>query len=366
MNQGPSPSANPHLQEPSKTGPSLYILGTDGETNSEPPPGRERGVRRFAYDIAVKQGLIIVDEIVPVEDVTGVELQEPPALRVAYYGVDKYVAGNIAARAIVGGPLGGHVLAAKAALLMCENDTSGALNAFAAADAAGITQAQLLIAKAHLLLRRSRIAEFNTTTRRMLALDPGDPMVVHMAAYHLYRAQQPLDALRAAAYIRNSFPEWSDAMRSYFLIDFAGRSEALRSYLERYAPVSGPVWDGLPLAEYYTLLRYEHRYADLRALLKRVPVASGLWFTGTDFGPVGPTPIALLRGWTDLLIGDRADAHRDGHDVLQFVHGRPAPTGTGCISTTLPPPAIFSRAIATARGQRPSPLSWVSPITTTQ
>lgn len=211
------------------------------------------------------------------------------------------------------------VLAATGFLLMSENNTTGALDAYAAAEAAGITQAELLAAKAQLLLRRSRIAELNTTVRRMLALDPGDPIVINQAAYHLYRAQQPVDALRAAAYMRDSFPEWYEAMRSYFLMDFVGRTEALRAYLERYAPSNGPVWNGLTMVEYFDLLRYEHRYADLRALLNRVPVESGLWFFGPDYGPVGPTPIALLRGWTDLLLAEPASAARNGVAVLQFV-----------------------------------------------
>ena len=211
------------------------------------------------------------------------------------------------------------VLAATGFLLMSENNTTGALDAYAAAEAAGITQAELLAAKAQLLLRRSRIAELNTTVRRMLALDPGDPIVINQAAYHLYRAQQPVDALRAATYMRDLFPEWYEAMRSYFLMDFVGRTEALHAYLERYAPINGPVWNGLTLVEYFDLLRYEHRYADLRTLLNRVPVESGLWFFGTDYGPVGPTPVALLRGWTDLLLADRAAAARNGRAVLQFV-----------------------------------------------
>jgi len=214
------------------------------------------------------------------------------------------------------------VLGATGYLLMCENNTSGALDAFAAAETAGITQAELLIAKAQLLLRRSRIEELNATIQRMLALDPGDPMVAHMAAYHLYRAQQPVDALRAAEYLRSAYPEWYDAMRSYFLLDFSGRTAALHAYLDRYAPIDGPVWNGLSMIEYFALLRYEHRYADLRALLNRVPIASGLYFFGVDYGPVGPTPTAVLRGWTNLLLADRAAAARDGHGVLQFVQAQ--------------------------------------------
>jgi len=253
------------------------------------------------------------------------------------------------------------VLGATGYLLTCENDTSGALEAFAAAEKAGITQAELLIAKVHLLLRRSRIAEVNATIQRMLALDPGDPMVAHMAAYHLYRAQQPVDALRAAEYLRSAYPEWYDAMRSYFLIDFSGRTEALHAYLERYAPISGPVWNGLSMIEYFTLLRYEHRYADLRALLNRVPIASGLYFTGTDYGPVGPTPTALLRGWNDLLLADRTTAARDGHGVLQFVQAQARSNWNHVYLDTLAAAAyLFTGDCERARAAGESALNGVS------
>jgi TolB-like protein/DNA-binding winged helix-turn-helix (wHTH) protein len=211
------------------------------------------------------------------------------------------------------------VLAVAAYFLMCENDTSGALELFAAAEAAGLADAETLIPKAHLLLRRSRIAELNATVQRMLALDPADPLVIQFAFYHLYRAQQPLDALKAAEYARVSFPQLYAGARAYLLADFAGRTEELHSFLERYEPMSGPLWLGPELSDYFTLLTYEHRYAELKALLDRVPVASGPYFTGVDYGPVGQTPTALPRGWTDLLLADKAAAARDGQAVLRFV-----------------------------------------------
>ncbi len=103
--------------------------------------------------------------------------------------------------------------------------------------------------------------------------------------------------------------------------------------LEHDAPTSDPAHlaDSLPL--YFQLLLYEHRYAQLRAQIDRVPVASSLYYRGIDFGPVGLTPTALLRGWTDLLLTDRPAARDDGRAVLEFVqrqalHRGMVPTST--------------------------------------
>ncbi len=73
------------------------------------------------------------------------------------------------------------VLAVSGYFQMCANDTSGALEAYAAAEVAGLTEPEYLLPKEHLLLRRSRIEELNATVRRTLALDPADPVVINLA-----------------------------------------------------------------------------------------------------------------------------------------------------------------------------------------
>jgi hypothetical protein len=208
---------------------------------------------------------------------------------------------------------------------MCANDTSGALQAYAAAEAAGLAAPEFLIPKAQLLLRRSRIEEFNATVQRTLSLDPADPLVIGFAIYHLYRARQPEDALRAAEYARTVLPQFHAPWRAWIVLEFAGRTHELRSVLEQEAPTNDPAHLADSLPDYFQLMLYEHRYAQLRAQIDRVPVASSLYYRGVDFGPVGPTPTALLRGWTDLLLTDRPAANDDGRTVLEFVQHQ-APT----------------------------------------
>lgn len=210
------------------------------------------------------------------------------------------------------------VLAALGYFLMCTNDTNGALEAYEAAEAAGLADPEFFIPKADLLLRRSRIEELNATTQRMLSLDPADPLLVQFAVYHLMRAMQPAEAWRALQFAR-PFPQLYDEFHAYLTFEFGGRTQELRAALEHWSPANDPTNRVAALYDYFMLLSFEHRYAELRAFVDGIPVQSSLFLAGVDFGPVGPTPTALFRGWSDLLLGDRAEAAKDGRRVLAFV-----------------------------------------------
>src|SRR5262249_45014047 len=113
-------------------------------------------------------------------------------------------------------------------------------------------------------------------------------------------------------------------VRGLTTLQFGGQTQELRSFFERYDPTyfTGQPGEAL-ITSYFTLLLFDRRYAELRARIDRMPAASGLYLTGVDFGPIGPTPTALFRGWTDLLLGDHEEASKDGRAVLQFVERQP-------------------------------------------
>lgn len=215
------------------------------------------------------------------------------------------------------------LLGVRATYLMCTNDTSGALDLYATAEPAGFGAPEWLIPKAYLLLRRSRIDEMDATLQQMLSLDPANPLTIRTAAYAFHQARQPLDALHAAEYARSAFPPLFEILRGYALNDFAGLTTALRAFIERYEPASDPASFDDSLQDYFIVLRYEHRYAELRAYIDRAPEQSARYYSGLDFGPVGPTPTALFRGWADLLLADRPAAVREGRAVLSFVQHQP-------------------------------------------
>jgi TolB-like protein/DNA-binding winged helix-turn-helix (wHTH) protein len=214
------------------------------------------------------------------------------------------------------------VLAADGYFLMCENDTAGAMAAYEAAEAAGLSEPEWLIPKAHLLLRRSRVDEMQATLQRMLLLDPADPLVIQFTVYHLVRAGRPLDALHALEYGRTSFPGLYAGWRAYILAGYAGRIDDFRAFVEAHEPVGDAKQLAMNpgfLSDYFSVLRFTHRYAELKSLIERMPLASWHYYNGVDFGPVGETPTAALHGWTNMLLGDRSGAEKDGRVVLEFV-----------------------------------------------
>lgn len=220
-------------------------------------------------------------------------------------------------------PQNAFVLAAMALYRMFTNDTSGALDAYAKAERAGLGTPEWLIPKAYLLLRRSRIEELDAALQQMLSLDPANPITIRAAAYSFHQARQPLDALHAAEYARSAFPPLCEIFRGYVLNDFAGSTTELRSFIERYEPSTDPALFTDSLQDYFIVLRYEHRYAELRAHIDHAREESARYYGGPDLGPVGPTPTALFRGWADLLLADRAAAMRDGRAVLSFIGRQP-------------------------------------------
>jgi TolB-like protein/DNA-binding winged helix-turn-helix (wHTH) protein len=238
---------------------------------------------------------------------------------------------EIARRLAPGDPT---VLAALGFLLMCEDDTEGALKAYEAAEAAGLAEPEWLIPKTILLLRRGRFDELNATIQRMLTLDPADLLVIYFAAYNLRRAQQPAESLQVLEYARVPFPPLYEHERAHVLLEFAGRTQEFRASLEHIERARKPQLGDL-LLDFCALLRFEHRYEELRALIDRVPVASDVYYSGVEFGPVGQTPTALFRGWTNLLLGDRTGASKDGHAVLQFVERQSRTRWNGAFLDTL-------------------------------
>lgn len=253
------------------------------------------------------------------------------------------------------------VLAATGYFLMCTNDTSGALQAYSEAEAAGLQDSEWLIPKAHLLLRRSRIDELNATVQRMLSLDPADPLTIDFAAYNYFYSRQPSNALRALSYARDAFPSLYARWRGYVFLDYAGRTGELRSFVEQYEPATDAqrITDSLP--DYFLLLRYEHRYAELRTHIDRVPLAASNFLNGVNFGPIGPTPTALFRGWSDLLLGDRAAAAEDGRLVLQFVqHQRRTPWNAAHLEALAAAGYTFRADCARARAASDASLGLVS------
>jgi hypothetical protein len=114
-------------------------------------------------------------------------------------------------------------------------------------------------------------------------------------------------------------------LQGRLIFEFTGKTEPWRTAVEQHraalnsaAAIYRVHWD---------LLRFEHRYADLRRSLESVDAQSlsGSAITSGGFSLccVGRRPTAVYRGWADLLNDDAKSAAAEGHTVLAFVANEP-------------------------------------------
>ncbi len=216
------------------------------------------------------------------------------------------------------------VQAAEGYFLMAKGDTEAALEKLNAAESGGLSDPVWLIPKTRVLFKLARIDEAVRTHERMLALDPGDPLVIVFAAIHFQAARRPAEALKVAGLMAGEDSEFRNYMRAQFDFSYLGRTQSLRSVLDAYAAKIPPALasvDPTLIESQFDLLRLEHRYADLQTYLRRVspgPIHyTGPWYE--FFDSIGEVPTAKFRGWSALLLGDKATAAREGRAVLDFV-----------------------------------------------
>jgi TolB-like protein/DNA-binding winged helix-turn-helix (wHTH) protein len=217
------------------------------------------------------------------------------------------------------------VLAVNGFFLMGQNQNQQGLETMARAEAAGITDPMLLLPKARLLLRMSRGDEVVRTHERMLALDPSNPVVLWLAGADDSWLRRPKDALRISDLAGKLDLHYGQLLRSYVVFAYSGDIAGLHAIHGFFATESGGCpTDSFGIRATFDLLRYEHRYRDLDACLRKVTVDSMRTSSGwsTILDSVGDMPIAEYRGWVELLLGDRGRGQREGRNVLQFVASR--------------------------------------------
>jgi TolB-like protein len=193
-------------------------------------------------------------------------------------------------------------------LVYADLDSEAALRAFDAAEAAGLTDPVELLDKSSALLAQHREDEAIRYVQRLLTLDPRDRLIIGWLTIFQANARHPVDALRTVTAGIQQLPEASELkkMRVQLIFDYTGDISALESL--------GPKDDSLYL-QYYRL-RLRHQYAQLARVLASAPPSVSA--DGIHFDP-RPSPTDLLRGWTNLLLGDEANARSDGQMVLKWV-----------------------------------------------
>ncbi len=225
-------------------------------------------------------------------------------------------------------------LAAEGFFFYSMGENERALASIDAAQAAGLADPDFLIAKTRVLLRMGRLEEAVRLNEHMLEIDPANPLVIEFAVDNAMIMRRPVEALRIADLADGQFTDLHKILRFETLLAYSGSTTEMRSAID--------AWNGnqpLPqIAAYppavrycYELLRFEHRYAELSRFLQLVPATPVPYdevsseFDFYDVGEIGTVPGGVqFRGWTALLLGDRAAAAREGQALLRFVRTRTA------------------------------------------
>jgi tetratricopeptide (TPR) repeat protein len=209
-----------------------------------------------------------------------------------------------------------YVLGAKGHfLLVVDLDTEGAVNAFSAAEAAGLQDLALLTNKASALMILGRFEEALRACERAVTLDPRNAYALTAQAGLLATLREPVDAIRVLDFASAQRPELAPGLRGFraeIVYAYTGRSE-LQEPPESDTRTNDP--DPGALSGQFAMLRRLHSYDELERVLDR----AGTDVIRADILMVGKQPIARYQGWTQLLRNDREGAERAGRKVLAFV-----------------------------------------------
>jgi tetratricopeptide (TPR) repeat protein len=218
------------------------------------------------------------------------------------------------------------VLGAKAQWAFIEQDYSRALDLYAKAEAAGLSDPNLLIWKNITLAYVGRFDEGIAVLERAVALDPANVNLLAIWGATLMGALRPAEGLKAIdlaiARVPNAMP--LRAFRENARYAFTGDSRNWDKLVEtevRPTVTQTGADDGPTIAGVVDWLLVKGRYAEARQLIDDAPydaVRLSLAPPGAMYG-VPYTPTALFRGQCDLLLGDMTAASKDGAALLAYV-----------------------------------------------
>jgi TolB-like protein len=209
-----------------------------------------------------------------------------------------------------------NVLWLRAQFLVIDQDFAGALAAYDAAYAAGLTDpVEIALASLSLALA-GRVNDAIQRAERARALDPRNPRVMRALAGVLLIAGRPAEAVRILDFGATEFPETFRPLRAATQWEFTGSPQALNSWVSATSRREiRSITDVESLNSELAPLRIQHRYAELADVLNRATSK-----TIRSYLNVGQDhPLAEHKGWTHLLLRDEAAAAQDGQAVLDFV-----------------------------------------------
>jgi len=200
-----------------------------------------------------------------------------------------------------------------------EPDAARRIEIIDAAERAGLRDPDLLSTKAGALIEVGRVRDGIELRSQLLALDPGNTQLSGALFFNYIAIREPVGALQAIAGV----DEFA-ALRAETIFGFTGNTDVLEPFGDasfyRQVTEAGNQDRGDALRNVTARLVFRKRYLDARELIDSVKFDSLRAPLVLSFF-VGPQdlPIADLRGWTNLLLRDQAEAANDGQRIREFL-----------------------------------------------
>lgn len=176
--------------------------------------------------------------------------------------------------------------------------------------------------RAVVLANTGQIDEALALYSEVSELDPGNPRVFRGRHFFLWTARRGVEALRVVDGFNKRWPEALN--RANVLFAFTGKADEA-------IPRSDSMDQSSRLTGQFNILRRQMRYEEAIDLIERSPLTR-VRHNQTGALPIpgiGSQPVAELRGWAEMLSGDRRAAARDGRAVLDFVQKEPVTKWNG-------------------------------------
>jgi TolB-like protein/DNA-binding winged helix-turn-helix (wHTH) protein len=263
---------------------------------------------------------------IELDDTYGAAYADRARVRIARYasradGSERNVANARADIALAQKYAGGtpHVLVRAAQLaFLVDHDLGRALGLMEAAAQVGPFDADLLLTSGNFSMFAGRLEESLAAQAQAARLDPGNAMIFRFWVSNLAAAHRPVEAMRVLRDFDSKYP--GRLYRGEYVFGFTGATACWWDEVTRLRAGGDP---NATLSSEFDLLRYEQRFAELRA---RLAAASSEFAQHSAFGArVGASqkPVAELVGWERLLAGDLYAAARAGEALAIFVERLP-------------------------------------------
>jgi TolB-like protein len=217
------------------------------------------------------------------------------------------------------------VTSAEAVLAYAEKDYDRSLRLFESAENSGLTDSRMSEWKGKLLFAMGRYQQAAALDEQLFNLDPKNEVLNNDRWFALMELHQPQAAMHAAARSADSIVRAlvEDTVRYMFTGDRAA-FERVNERLSK-APLDTPQNIDVNLASLVVSgLQYLGRFREARAAIDKANVTA-VRGNPLDWPArrIGRFPVADMRGWLDLLLGDESEARRDAQNILKFLKDEP-------------------------------------------